>query len=164
MNDMRWPSRASVCLVLAILPGLSVGPAVTEKVFRWTDENGQVHYGARPGGEDAEQIQIRDRKTDRDAAQGARDREAMRRRMLDSYREERERKAAEKKKLAAAEKTRNLRCRQLQRHWKNLNHYGPLYYRNKSGGREFLDAEARQAEKDKVAEQMEKTCGGRPDD
>ena len=32
-------------------------------VYKWTDENGQVHYGENPGGSDAEKVTIRHNET-----------------------------------------------------------------------------------------------------
>lgn len=31
------------------------------RIFRWVDDNGQVHFGDRPGGEQAKEVTVRDR-------------------------------------------------------------------------------------------------------
>ena len=47
----------TVCLCLLIQSPILAG------VYKWTDENGQVHYGEQPAGTDAEQIKIRHNET-----------------------------------------------------------------------------------------------------
>jgi hypothetical protein len=51
---IRWSNLNAIisikasCLLAAVLFGLT--PAAAE-IFKWTDENGKVHFGDRPPGE-----------------------------------------------------------------------------------------------------------------
>lgn len=42
---------------------LCCAPAMATGIYKWVDENGQVHYGERPAGSQAEQVHIRTNET-----------------------------------------------------------------------------------------------------
>ena len=57
MNKFYLSSTLATCLCLFIYSSSFAG------VYKWTDENGQVHYGERPMNADAEKIKIRQNET-----------------------------------------------------------------------------------------------------
>ena len=135
------------------------GSAFAGDIYRWTDENGRVHYGSRPGGADAREIVVKERAPAEasaiaDEAQ-RRDRE---RRLLETYardralkREREQRELKERNRLAKA-------CKEQQKDWSWLNHPGPIYTEGDDGKRNYLDEAARQARKAEVRKQMEHYC------
>ena len=50
--------RYLIYLLLMVSTSLSAG-----SIHKWVDENGQVHYGEKPGNTQAEQVQIRTNET-----------------------------------------------------------------------------------------------------
>ena len=52
----------SAVLITILSSAISASP-VNAKVYKWVDENGQVHYGEKPGNSQAEQVQIRTNET-----------------------------------------------------------------------------------------------------
>lgn len=154
---MRW-----ILLAVVLLASLSL--QAQQNVFRWTDENGRVHYGAKPPvGVTAESIRMRSPEPEREIGRGEVNREQMRQRVLRSFEREREIKQEKAAKQAAEERRKALRCKQMQRAWKNLTYYGPVYYENQAGGRKFLNEEEREGEKRKLRKQMKGVCKQLPD-
>jgi len=50
-------------VLITILSCAIIASPVNAKVYKWVDENGQVHYGEKPGNTQAEQVQIRTNET-----------------------------------------------------------------------------------------------------
>ena len=57
-------SIISISAVLVTIVSCAVfSSPINAKVYKWVDENGQVHYGEQPGNTQAEQVQIRTNET-----------------------------------------------------------------------------------------------------
>lgn len=52
-----------ITVIFAALICLSFQSPCYAKVYKWTDENGQVHYSEKPGNTDAQRIKIRTNET-----------------------------------------------------------------------------------------------------
>ena len=50
-------------VLITILSSTIIAAPVNAQVYKWVDENGQVHYGEKPGNSQAEQVQIRTNET-----------------------------------------------------------------------------------------------------
>ena len=61
-KNTRFNISTSAVLI-TILSSVIFTSAVNAKVYKWVDENGQVHYGENPGNTQAEQVQIRTNET-----------------------------------------------------------------------------------------------------
>ena len=57
---MRYQAIA-VALMLAMT---AAGAAVAGEIYKWTDEDGNVHFGDRPAGENPERLAIQSKPTD----------------------------------------------------------------------------------------------------
>ena len=129
----------ALCLIGALLaaPGASAG-----EVFKWVDENGRTHYGDRPPGEVEGAVPLSLPPTaDRDADWESR--EALRRRLLEAFEEEREaaRLAAAESERAAAE--RRQKCERAKRNLAEYERSQLLYTVNPDGTRVYLGEEDR---------------------
>jgi hypothetical protein len=133
-----------------------------QKIYRWIDENGQVHFGASPPDSAAERIKVETPSVSSGAVQSNRERVEAQRRMLDRFAREREIKREARQKREAEQRQRDRLCRQLKEHWRGLNYGGPVYYKDDKGGRDYLDEQERQAEKGDIAKQIEQACGKSP--
>lgn len=113
--------RALLCLLL--LPGLAAA-----EIYRWTDANGQVHFGQRPAGAGAEQIEVKPQVVERD--QLTREREERTNRFYDARREEQAQASAiatERQAKRAEE------CQALRRKLASIPE-GRSYYRTDASG------------------------------
>ncbi|HBX56159.1 DUF4124 domain-containing protein [Pseudomonas sp. UBA2684] len=135
-----------VLLCLLLLPGLAAA-----EIYRWTDANGQVHFGQRPAVPGAEQVEVTPQVVERDAA--TREREARTERFYDARRDEQAQAAA-----ASAERQakRAQECRELRGKLARMPE-GRRYFRLEANGErsyysdEQLDAARRQL-RDRVSE------------
>lgn len=154
----RWMKSLlmMVCL-LALLP------AAAADVYRWTDENGQVHYGQRPPPSGADRLEL----PETGAIEAGVDteiqqRRARQQRLLDSYDYEREQKRAEQAREAEDRQQAATRCAKLQQYWRRLSYGGPVYHTGADGEREYLSDQQRAAEKAKIRPAFVRACGREP--
>lgn len=112
----------SCCILVAILSGH--GGFVAADVYKWTDDNGNVVYGDKPGHSKAKKITIKEAPpTDEDYQQ----RIDKRQRLLDTMDDEREDRIAEEKKIAERNALQEERCRRVQSDLTRMQSAGYLY-------------------------------------
>jgi hypothetical protein len=153
MKRLRLP----IALTIAAL--VATGVCAAGEIYKWTDENGNVHYQDRPTGDaNLERVDIVSRDTDRSVVQAR----------LDASREARE-SAEEAAAEAEPEKTREeLRMEQLAREDKCQSYRDKLdtflnarrmYRETENGEREYLDDEQQLEARAKVEEKIAEYCG-----
>lgn len=91
-------------LLITLLPGLAAA-----EIYRWTDEQGRVHFGQQPVN-GAEQVQVRPQVVERD--EHTREREARSQRLHEARREEQQQAEAAAAELREA---RAHECTELRR-------------------------------------------------
>ena len=149
-------------LVLAsLLMALQVGAA---QVYRWTDQNGQVHFSQRPPPGAAQRMDLpesepRGAPGDTELMQQRRERE---RRLLEDYDYERAQKKARQAREASARQKAAEQCGKLQDYWRRLTFPGPLYVTRDDGEREYLTDEQRESEKARMRPAYVRACGREP--
>ena len=109
-------------LIAALLPALA-----TAEIYRWTDEQGRVHFGQRPVA-GAEPVEVKPQVVERD--EHTREREARSQRFYDARREEQQQAAAA---AAAQHEERANECRDLRRRLAQIPE-GFSYYRTDADG------------------------------
>jgi hypothetical protein len=138
--------RALLCLLL--LPGLAAA-----EIYRWTDANGQVHFGQRPAAVGAQQIEVKPQVVERD--QLTREREERANRFFDARREEQAQAsavAAERQAKRAAE------CQELRRRLGNIPE-GYSYYRTDANGeREYYSDQQVDTARQQLQAQVAQRC------
>lgn len=138
--------RALFCLLL--LPGLAAA-----EIYRWTDANGQVHFGQRPAAVGAQQIEVKPQVVERD--QLTREREERTNRFFDARREEQAQAsavAAERQAKRAAE------CQELRRRLDNIPE-GYSYYRTDANGeREYYSDQQVDTARQQLQSQVADRC------
>jgi hypothetical protein len=152
---MRW-----LLFFVGLMVALAAGAA---DIYRWTDDNGQVHYGQRPPTQGAKRLDMPSTEAPpgvTDAA--AAERRARQKRLLDAYTYEREQDEAERKR--EDERARQLvqECQRLQRYWRRLAYAGPVYLKGDGGERRYLDDEQRAAEMERLRPAYRQACGKGP--
>ena len=138
-------------------------PAGAAEVYRWTDQNGQVHFSQRPPPGESQRMDLPE--GDPGGATGdaelmqRRDRE---RRLLEDYDYERAQKKARQAREADAQQRAAEQCGKLQEYWRRLSFPGPLYLTRDDGEREYLTDEQRESERVRMRPAYVRACGREP--
>ena len=147
---------------LFLLAGLLLAlPVVAAEVYRWTDQNGQVHFGRRPPPGEAQRINVPE------SAPGGGDTELLQRRdrerrLLEDYDYERAQKKARQAREADAQQKAAAQCDKLRDYWRRLSFPGPLYLTSDDGEREYLTDDQRESEMARVRPAYVRACGREP--
>jgi len=153
------PLRATVALVML----LAAATPEAADVYRWTDEQGRVHYGQRPPPQGAEKMQLPATKATLPSAdQPSAQRRDRQQRLLEAYEYEREQKRIAEARLAQQRERDAARCRELQKSWRLLSYAGPVYRTDTGGERRYLSEDERAAEKAELRRAHLQACGTEP--
>ena len=145
--------------VLMAVVFLAAGGAAAENIYRWTDDSGQVHYGSRPGADNAREVTVKPASPESaPSALSDQQRRTRQQRLLESYERDRELKREQAQRQVKEQAKISKACRDLQSNWRWLNHPGPIYLRGEDGAREYLDEAARQKQKTKLRQQLDRYC------
>jgi len=151
---MRYP----IIVVGLMLALLGAGGALASEIYKWVDDEGNVHYGDRPVGEPVERLEIESRPTDPARIQA-----------MNQARAADRAKAADAKAAAALEQPTTMEVReeaderarkctaykaQLEAYTNNRR----LYHESADGEREYLSDEEIKATRERAAQQVEEFC------
>jgi Domain of unknown function (DUF4124) len=147
----------SVCLVAS----LAVSVAGAAEIYKWTDANGNVHYGDRPADDvNAERLSIQSRPTDptRIAALAQARVEAR-----SQAREQASAPAADEGPVSPAEQRRiaeerALKCNEYKNRLQSFLQSRRLYREDENGERIYLSEEETQAARSNVQSKVEEYC------
>jgi len=134
--------------------------AFADDIYKWTDENGNVHYEDRPSGNPSEQrLQFSYNRTNAKSVQGRVQRQqdvANTRREARDEAEAAERTAADER--AAAEQ-KLAQCDSYRAKLKTMLESRRVYRENEAGERAYLDEAQRAEARTKAEELIKETCG-----
>lgn len=138
---------------------LLAGTATAGEIYRYVDENGNVHYGDRPSGDPAEQrMALVSRSTDASSVQAQIDQ----RRERDAAREEaRKLRENEEEEAANARADAEERAAKCEENRARLRSYGEalrLYKQDENGERVYLDGDERAAAEARVRDMIAEYC------
>ena len=139
--------RRLICICLLLLPALSAA-----EIYRWTDANGQIHFGEQPGA-GAQRIEVKPQVVERDAA--TRDREERLRKVLDARSQE---QAAVQQKQAQKNAKRNEECSKLRQSLAELEQGGVFFSQDAQGERTYYSDQQVEAARSKLAAQLSSNC------
>jgi len=151
---MRYQLIA-VGLMLALM-GASAAPA--GEIYKWVDDEGNVHYGDRPVGEQVERLEIESRPTDPARIQA-----------MNQARAADRAKAADAKAAAALEQPtatelrekadeRTMKCTTYKAQLEAYINNRRLYHQTADGEREYLSDDEIKATRERAAQQVEEFC------
>ena len=141
-------------------------PAFAAEIYKYTDEDGNVHYGDRPSGEPAEEtVYVASKRTDNAVVQrNFNDRYAPKPETAPQQQaapaqpeEEAEQKLTRAEKIAARQE-REQNCQKNRDRMSTLLNSRRLYREDENGERVYLDDADRQEARDKVQELIEQYC------
>ena len=134
-------------LIALLLPGLA-----TAEIYRWTDEQGRVHFGQRPAA-GAEVVEVKPQVVERDAQ--TREREARSQRFYEAREQERQQAISQ---AAQQRERRAVECRELRQRMANLPE-GYSYYREGANGeRIYYSDEELDTARRQLREQIAERC------
>ncbi len=128
-------------LLALLVAVLAIAPAVAATgVYRWQDDQGNVHYGDRPPSK-AEPSSIEIEKAPEPAAEDSR-RRAKTQRLLEAMESERERERTQEAQATADKERREQNCQVARRRVDFFERANSLFHRGPDGERIYLsDAE-----------------------
>ncbi|MCP8463153.1 DUF4124 domain-containing protein [Pseudomonas sp. ZM23] len=103
----------------------------TAEIYRWTDEQGKVHFSETPP-PGAQRIEVKPQVVERDDA--TREREERTRRFYDARRDE---QAAAQQKAAEQQATQDAQCDRLRHNLSTLSHGGRYFTQGSDGERTY---------------------------
>lgn len=135
--------------------------AIADEIYKWTDENGNVHYEDRPSGKASEErLQMSYSRTDRGSVdkrvQALRDSTSER----VKAREEADAAAQTAAEERAAAEQQAAKCEEYRGKLKTMLASRRLYREDAAGERVYLDDEARAEARRKAEELIKETCDG----
>jgi lysyl-tRNA synthetase class II len=129
--------------------------ASAAEVYKWEDDQGQVHYGRKPPDDGAAAIEI---KPYHETDQATLKRIEKNKKLLRIFEEERQISKQEAMEARKEEEERRKQCIRAKKALENLNFSGRLYRLNENGEKVFLSEEERNNEKQAIRKQMKKVC------
>jgi len=142
----------SVCLM-----GWLGFSAASAEIYKWIDEEGQVHYGDKPVGDASEQIKLRAEPT---ADGNAEARHAKRDRLLEIFEEQRSERQALAAKQRAEREERRQRCEEAKRQQQKYETASAIFEKDDDGNRRILSDEEHAMVRRVSAEEVQRWCGG----
>lgn len=135
--------------------------AYADDIYKWTDENGSVHYEDRPSGEPSEErLQFSYNRTDKVAVSNR----LQARRDAAAVRQEAKAKAEVEKHTAAEERAaaedKREKCQTYRAKLKTMLESRRVYRENEAGERTYLDAAQRAEARSNAEKLITETCGG----
>lgn len=129
---------------------------VQGEIFKWTDDQGNVHYGDKPA-ENSQQLQINEESSA--ASRLTREqREERRRKLLEAFDEDREKANREKAKQEKQKARIQKNCIYAKDRLKRYRVAGSLYRLDKDGNRVFMSEGEKQASVDRLQAEIDKYC------
>lgn len=147
----------TLILMLAIAAS---GSAVASEIYKWVDEDGNVHYGDRPVGEgvDIERMPIQSRPTNPDTIQANVD---ARRAYEESVRNDALERESEKEQAAEAQaelEQRQQLCNTYRERLQKSVQSRRLYRLDEAGEREYLDEDQVIAAREDLQSKVQEYC------
>ena len=132
--------------------------AVAGEIYKWTDENGNVHYEDRPTGEDVERVAVASSNTNSSSVRASIDARRARqaaREDANEKRDEEERRAAE---LAQITAEREQKCEESRSRMERYLQARRLYREDENGERVYLDDEEVMESRNRAQEDIQAYC------
>ena len=150
--------RFALMLTVAVTLTAS-GVALSGEIYKWTDEEGNVHYEDRPlGGEATERVAIVSRATNSSNVQASIDARRDRVAARDEAKAQRAEAESEAAKAQAEAEDRKQKCSQARARMENYLQSQRLYREDENGERSYLDEKQILEARAKAQEKIQEYC------
>lgn len=147
----NWRFAVVLALVAVLRPGYA-------GIYKWVDEQGQVHYGDKPQ-EQAETISIKDQGLPAEGSLDGAARREHQQRVLKSMQMERERKQELRQQERAAVEEAGQQCAEARQRLLDVTSAGFLYRKDTQGQRVIFTDEERAQATAKAEAAVKRYCG-----
>ena len=145
-------------LVTGVL--LCAAAAVSGEIYKYTDADGNVHYGDRPTGDPTEErLAIVSRSTDPAAVQARIEARQARDATRQEARTAREHEAQTEAEEQTAAAERAAKCQENRTRLQTYTESRRLYREDENGERDYLDDDAREEAMQQVRDLIDEYCG-----
>ena len=134
--------KTNLPMIGGIVLLLFASSANAGKVYKWVDENGKTHYGDRKGAEARNIEEVRVSKSP-PISSDITSRQQRTKRLLDSYKKERDEKSESRLAAAGEKKQREEKCAAAKDSQARYERAGSLYNKDAQGNRNYLSDEDR---------------------
>lgn len=154
-------NRKQLLIIIATVTTLTTGYALAGDIYRYTDADGNVHYGDRPSGAETEtRLAIVSARSDSSRVQARNEAQSS---PTAAPAEETASEEPTDKKMTRSEKIvakheRDKKCASYRARMETLVTSRRLYREGENGEREYLDESQTQEARSKVQELIEKNC------
>lgn len=135
--------------IAVLIPGLA-----SAEIYRWTDAQGRVHFGEKPGAAGAETIEVKPQVVERDDA--TRQREQRTQDYFDARRDE---KAASDARAAQVRAERSKECSELRHDLAQIERGGRYFTTDANGQRTYIDEAEIEAARSRLSSRIALRCG-----
>lgn len=156
LNDMRKTVRKA--LLTAAAACFVTGMAGATEIYKWVDEDGNVHYGDVPEGKAAEALAIDSRPSNPDRVEAQRESVAKLQENLAERAQARDEAAAERAEARAEAEKRAQQCEQARERLRVAMEAQRLYKEDESGERVWYDDEDYDRIRNEARELVEERC------
>src|SRR6056297_796015 len=138
---------------------LLLATPVIADVYMWRDADGTVHYGDKPGSEDAKRLDIETRPTNRtEVAKRYEQRQTARIESNETMAEQRSQAEQQAAETAAEREQKAARCEEARERLASYVNSRRLYRLDESGERQYLDDAAIDEARAKAEEAVKEHC------
>ena len=155
--------RTKTAITIAAAAALCASSVMAAEIYKYTDEDGNVHYGDRPSGNPAEEtLYVASQRTNNSAVQAAyKERYApqpapQNQAAAPAEEEEEEKLTRAERRSAAAERAQ--KCESYRSRMETILTSRRLYREDDNGERVYLEENERQDARDKMQELIEQYC------
>lgn len=143
-------------LVLLFLSASYVLPACADKVYTWKDENGNIHFGDKAVGKNAEELRIKGTSS---GAIGGQQRLERTKKFLDALSEDRQEREQAREQAKLEKQQRAEKCAAAKKSYRELTEAQFIYTESDSGEKNILGFDERAAEERKAINKVNEYCG-----
>ncbi|MES9833417.1 MAG: DUF4124 domain-containing protein [Candidatus Thiodiazotropha sp. DIVDIV] len=145
-------------LALALFISFTFPQILFAGVYKWTDEQGRVHFSDRPVSESSTEVKIREAPANSSADTMPEQRQQKMKRMLDSYQEDRSNKKEARQKAKKEKEKRKKKCIYAKDRYNSHNRAGGIYNFKKDGERRYLSDAERQSHMKQLKADVDRWC------
>ncbi|MDR9436999.1 MAG: DUF4124 domain-containing protein [Thiohalophilus sp.] len=145
-------------LVSGLLLASLLSVSMAADVYKWTDEQGRVHYGDKPPEKGAQSMDVDPGESSGSPIPGDAERREKTRRLLRAYEEERRIKQQREQRQQAQAAERRKRCAWARDRLRRYQQAGRLYDLDEQGNRKILGDSQRQQAEARAAQEVRQWC------
>ncbi len=149
----------SLRVIRILITILFLSPAIVQsEIYKWVDENGNVHFDDRLGGGNKEKIEINTTNTSSSTGTELQERVEQEKKLLEIYEEERQEKKLKKAEQREEKMKLKKKCAEAKDYKRTLDETYGLYFLDEKGERVNLSAEEKDAEIKELNKFINKNC------